>query len=710
MDPPLACESVDARHSRRDKPSQDATSPVAEIIRLWKGEHSGLQNPPEERGPLTLLNLPVDILRLILFEVSRVVPSQPTLQRNLLVQVSSDAEGSLLPLLTVNSTLHNLVAPYIYSSFDIIWPEDIDAFSSVPDGVDSFTRGLTTFALSNRFARTIHRLQGRSSSRREVLRNTYAHFTRNFSISNGPARWTSDYTILTDEGKTLNTLVSLAVQKMINLESFKWDMPTGLTSDVFMALASLDDQPDDRPCKLEQIWVRWHDSRSESLSTPSSVFLDGHVPPTPPPPPPVPFPPDQPPSPPSSGPESIGSLNLNPPMLPRRRVAYSDSHAEYPTFSVLPPVKSLTALEVDQLQYLDEISILVERSKHILKELRLSIGAKAKDSDFVKLKGDQNNLRQVDRGARWPGESNIGDRRLGGVLGVVLGRVYDIRENWPRHVEGDMGSGSFPTQTTIAGPSTPAVPENVQDVDDVPIEMGSRTGEQADDSSRVSVQQGNAFGLSDNSQSHLRPARASEKKSQPGDELALERLELARIQIHTWLCVHAFDWTVLTSLTILQCPGQEKLWRALRERFQPTLVNVRPRRASSRQPPREVWQYHLKLKSLHVDVTTFSMMNFLGSTLAPNSLEDLFLHDRRRTTAPPVTFRQIFQTIKRQHSSLKRLLLDSAHADRIMSRADSRVPYWALSTEMIHYMASGKMESLRELSAVVESTDMVRTS
>ena len=48
---------------------EDATSPAAEILRLWK--HKQPAEPPlaPERGPLTLLKLPVDILRLILNEV-----------------------------------------------------------------------------------------------------------------------------------------------------------------------------------------------------------------------------------------------------------------------------------------------------------------------------------------------------------------------------------------------------------------------------------------------------------------------------------------------------------------------------------------------------------------------------------------------------------------------------------------------------------------
>ncbi len=64
----------------------------------------------------------------------------------------------------------------------------------------------------------------------------------------------------------LGTLVALAVAKMANLETFVWDMPTGVLSDIFMALASLPDHHPANECKLERLWVRWHDN-TETVGT-----------------------------------------------------------------------------------------------------------------------------------------------------------------------------------------------------------------------------------------------------------------------------------------------------------------------------------------------------------------------------------------------------------------------------------------------------------
>lgn len=530
-------------------------------------------------------------------------------------------------------------------------------------------------------------------------------------MANGPSKWTSDSIISTEYGKMLNTLVAISIQRMENLESFKWDMPTGLSSDVFMALASLDDQPDDQPCRLEQVWVRWHDSRStDGSSSTSGDFIEDPLLAPPPPPPPVPFPPDQPPSAPSSTAESIGSLNPNPASLPSRRVPYSENVVEYPTFSVLPPLKSITVLEIDQVAYLDELSFLLERSIPVLKELRLSVANKVKDEDFVQIKGDQRNLQQVDLEARWPGESNIGNRRLGGVLGVVLGRVYNLRKHWPSHPSN--GPKTDPPPEGLAPPGFVVATTQVTITSNVVTTEALNTfaGAQLEDlSSGIDAEDGRPISV-DTSQLDGEAFAPQEQGGELADKVALEVLELARIPIHTWLCANAFDWTVLTSLTILQCPGQEKLWRALREQHRPTLVNTRPRRSSSRQSARETWQYHLKLRHIHVDVTTFALMNFLKETLAPNSLEVLFLHDRRRSMVPPVPIRHIFTgPIKRQHLSLKKLLLDSAHPDKVNNMGDARKMQWALPLETIHYITSGKMSNLRELSVCIDSANMVRT-
>ncbi len=77
----------------------------------------------------------------------------------------------------------------------------------------------------------------------------------------------------------LGTLVALAVAKMENLETFVWDMPTGVLSDIFMGLASLD-EPGRGECKLDRVWIRWHDN-SESIVSSSSSTVSPVQPPPP---------------------------------------------------------------------------------------------------------------------------------------------------------------------------------------------------------------------------------------------------------------------------------------------------------------------------------------------------------------------------------------------------------------------------------------------
>jgi len=108
-------------------------------------------------------------------------------------------------------------------------------------------------------------------------------------------------------------------------------------------------------------------------------------------------------------------------------ISYAQSRVEYPTLSALPPLRSLSVLDIDELDYLDEMSVLIAKSQDRLRELRVGVSAKAVNRDFA-LSWDGPTLHQVDHHAQWPGASKIGERRLGGVLGVLLGRVYDIRK------------------------------------------------------------------------------------------------------------------------------------------------------------------------------------------------------------------------------------------------------------------------------------------
>ncbi|KAG9826706.1 hypothetical protein KCU77_g14654, partial [Aureobasidium melanogenum] len=75
--------------------------------------------------------------------------------------------------------------------------------------------------------------------------NHFASFTKKFSLGNGPSEWVQDYLITKEGGKMLGTLVALAVARMRSLESFTWDMPTGVLSAVWDALSSLADHEGD---------------------------------------------------------------------------------------------------------------------------------------------------------------------------------------------------------------------------------------------------------------------------------------------------------------------------------------------------------------------------------------------------------------------------------------------------------------------------------
>lgn len=550
--------------------------------------------------------------------------------------------------------------------------------------VDALTYGLATLCLGSKFAQRARWLRGSSLGKlkpsERLIDNQYAKYTRKFSLGNGPKDWTAEYMVNKEAGKMLGTLVAIAVGKMINLETFVWDMPTGVLSEVFMALASLQDHYSEGEHKLEKIWVRWHDNSEipDASSSASSPIQ-------PPPPPPLPLPP-------------IGDIvtligttlpnDYQPPVI--SPIKYSESNVEYPTFSVLPPLKSLTVLDIDELAYLDEMSVLIERSKSCLRELRVGMSHKVYLSDFAH-PWDSSILQQVDHEAQWPGESRIGERRLGGVLGVLVGRIYDIRRK-PLKTQEKEATDPAPDQnagsqfsggeefgsSSVNGVPPPFMPTTA-------VSMTGQTHPQSprqSDATRISTQKTNAL--------HGQRKRLDGK-------LQLETLELERVPLSLQVCTKAIDWSVLTSLTILDCLLVEHLWRTLRRQFHPTA----PAHGSPAGTPT---QYHLALKYIHTDNTCSSLISFVKETLAPNSLEVLFLQDRRRTPSPAVKLDQIFKgAIKRHRSSLKKLLLDSSE----VLGDGRRWASWVLSSDMVSYITSGRMPNLKELSAAFDYKDWV---
>ncbi|KAK1758232.1 hypothetical protein QBC47DRAFT_358106 [Echria macrotheca] len=580
----------------------------------------------ERKRPLTLLELPVDILRLIVKEITHT--------------------NDLTALALTCSALYSLAVPLIYSRFDIVWPDGHIA-SSESKSVDALTYGLSTLCLGSAFARTTRRVHHPNAPPlAKFIGSEYAQYTKKFSLGNGPNDWVAEYMITKESGKMLGTLVALALAKMKNLETFMWDMPTGVLSDIFMALASLGDQADNE-CKLNRVWIRWHDN-SENMavmpSTANSTTMMG---------PAV--------VPPGSQLTPIGILlpanATHPP--PRAPVQYSEYHCEYPTFSVLPPLKSLTVLDIDELGYLDEMATLIERSKDTLVDLRVGISPKAAHKDFVQT-WDGPGLKQVDHKARWPGESTIGDRRLGGVLGVLVGRIYDVRKRGFARVKEKSSGIELAVFTEVSSsPATPIIAD--AETDGTPSQTNGEQAPEPAEQGDVSVKVLSPVKTEKPSKS------ASGGRKRLEGKLKLQNLELERVPLSMQVCRHAIDWSLLTSITLLECAQHENLWKMLRKQFQPTPLGTGFGPSSTKsQGSGGALQYHLALKYIHTDLTTVALINFIKETLAPNTLEVLFLQDRRRgppgqATGPPVPIEVIFKgALKRHRESLKKLLLDSS--------------------------------------------------
>ncbi|KAI1768286.1 hypothetical protein GGR53DRAFT_478565 [Hypoxylon sp. FL1150] len=634
--------------------------PVPNLSKLLRGKGREWEAMKAKPRPLLLLDLPVDILRLIVKEITHT--------------------NDLTSLALTNSTLYYLAIPQIYARFDIVWPDDSNPPSDSKN-VDALTYGLSTLCLGSKFAQRSRWMRGSSSGNQKSSRlvdNQYAKYTRKFSLGNGPKDWTSEYEVIKESGKMLGTLVAIAVGKMVNLEAFVWDMPTGVLSEVFMALASLQDHYPEGESKLEKVWVRWHDN--SDMSDPTSSISSPIQPP--PPPPPLAIPPI------GSTVTPVGHTlpsNFHP--SAPQPIKYSESHVEYPSFSVLPSLKSLSVLDIDELAYLDEMSVLIERSRFRLRELRVGISSKSRLADFAQA-WDSYTLQQVDHDAQWPGESRIGDRRLGGVLGVLVGRIYDIRRKPAARTQDREPADLAPEQTfspqfngveEFGSPNLNSALPTIAHTNGALHSQEYPFKQQHHDVVAVSGQANDGVGI---------------ERTRLDGKLQLETLELERVPLSLQVCAKAIDWNVLTKLTILDCMFVDNLWRALKRQFYPTS----PPHGSPAGTP---VQYHLGLKHIHTDMTSNTLISFIRDTLAPNSLEVLFLQDRRRTLGA-VKVSQVFKgAIKRHRLSLKKLLLDSSDE----SGEGQRWKSWMLSSDMVSYITSGRMPNLKELSAAFDYKD-----
>lgn len=657
-----------------------------------------------QKDPLRLLDLPVDILQAILRELTHT--------------------NDLTSLALTHSALHALVVPHIYSRFDIVWP-DANATFENRMGVDALTYGLATLVMAQDvFGEAPYQQLSQhtcehcgqlsqpspqpSNSPRKIRRGNYfAQYTRKFSLGNGPADWVQEYLITKEGGKMLGTLVALAVGRMRNLEAFIWDMPTGVLRDVWLALASLGNRHDGQECRLERVWVRWHDNQDQG---------------------PLASPP-----PPGAGP---GPQVSN---LPSILAGHATSlfqippypRVEFPTFSILPPLRSLSVLDIDELPYAEEMSVLIERSLGKLQELRIGMASHAQFDIWARPAEDRAPVLP-------PLIPGIGDQspRPGGLLGILVHRFCDAFS----HQKVD--------QPTLTEPQKPSSDETVEDVqmeedkeDDTENTISASEINQLgallsahniedEDSSAVPIAVSkrttyNQLPTSAQNQPQIAgdPFQDSSKDESSGArKLQLETIEVERVYLSIAVMSKALDWSRLKTLTLLGCRNHEQLWKALRKRFTPTSrrrVSTTPFRMSisggSSLPSRSQtstpisnstseYDYPLSLKRLHTDTVSPSLVAFIKDTLAPDSLEWLFLQENTAYKSP-VSIDTIYRgAIRRHRSSLTKLLIDSTLRSEDPETPDTNWRRWVFSRELITCITSGKMK-LRELSMSIDYKD-----
>jgi hypothetical protein len=674
-----------------------------------------------QKEPLRLLDLPVDILQAILGEFTETI--------------------DLTSLALTNSALHALVIPHIYSRFDIIWPDSNSASFENQMGVDALTYGLATVVMAHdvfgeapyqqhcqhHCPRCGHQdqpaQQDLNKPRRVRRGNYFAQYTRKFSIGNGPAEWVKDYLITKEGGKMLGTLAALAVARMRNLEVFIWDMPTGVLRDVWLALASLATRDDGRECRLERVWVRWHDNQDQgplASPPPSGVGTGLQASDLP-----------------SILASSATSLFQIPP-YPR---------VQFPTFSILPPLKSLSVLDIDELPYAEEMSVLVERSLAKLQELRIGLASHAQHDQWA---------RPAEDGAPvlpppMPGLAGQ-SRRPGGILGILVHRfcpAFSHHRNHQLHLKPDSPKDVAEEDVDVA----PHLERDKEDDSEDPIDASdmkqlgalmSAHGIKDDDPPTeptstvgrppVTFDQP-VVGRHDRSHSvGGNPFPDSRNKEEHATrKLQLEILEIERVFLSIAVLSKAIDWSRLKTLTLLGCRNHEQLWKALRNRFTPanrrrvvsasssfrgvskSVLGGIPQdggspagraRASSSSSSSE--NYPLKLRRLHTDAVSPALIAFIRDTLAPDSLEWLFLQDNADYKSQ-MSIGAIYRgAIRRHRLSLTKLLVDSTLRSEDPDTPDTNWRRWVFTRELIDCVTgggTGKKMKLRELSMSIDYKD-----
>lgn len=472
--------------------------------------------------------------------------------------------------------------------------------------------------------------------------NYYGQHTRIFSIGNGPLHWVQEYSVNREVGKMLGTLVALAVARMVNLEAFIWDMPTGVVREIWLALASLANRPGHQ-CRLERIWVRWHDNSE------SPVLWGSQAP-------------------------------------AATRLLHKYKHVEHPSLSVLPPLKSVTVLDIDESAYVEELAVLIERSRHRLTELRIGIASHAAKSKWLRC-GTSSDTAVV-TSSEWP--------RASGVLGILS------RGATEEQIQQD-------DSATVASTAELSMPSDGS-ADTSPENVSNPSGQEAvsPPSAEPHIPQDPKSPPSACSDMPTNKIPSPVSASEPDVEmLKLEVLELERIPLSVPTLLPAIDWTRLTTLTIMQCDDHEKLWRALRRKYAPPSPRSQDKGKGRRRSSSDSLDFSLNIKHLRTDSVSPYLMLFVKDALAPNTLESVYLHDSARYSSV-VQIDAIYRHIFRKHRlSLRKVLVDANGRRTIADLPSSQWYKWMFNHEMVSFVTSGRMPQLKELGMAMYYRDWV---
>ena len=538
----------------------------------------------------------------------------------------------------------------------------------------------------------------------------------------------------------LGTLVALTIARMPNLETFVWDMPTGVLREVWDALANTSSG---RRSRLEKVWVRFHDNK-EVLAVTAPTMVSNATAPLPNP----------------SGVPATSDpyLSHTTGMAPMTDLEFSYKNTECPSLSILPPLRSLTVLEVDEPAYLAEMSVLIQRSVRSLRELRVGISSSYNASLSS----------STQRHALDPKIEYIAH---GGFLGLIMSKIYDCRPTLRPEVQESTSSLMTEAASVIdqGPPKNSVLPLSALTIEEEPRLAGPasiRLPDSPDEAEYMEATSGfgvaatnippegppksvgshiaSSLSLAPNGP-NLKPIEKSEEQLFPSerhrpdrsiaeytahpmsleaprrDRLSLEVLELEKIPMAVPVLLHSIDWSILTNLTLLGCSGHDELWKTLKRKYSPkssgsfsisspqipSTQGLLRRKTTSKFDPISPSDYRLNLKKIHTDFVSPGLIAFLKDALAPNSLESLILQDRGKSM-PSVTVDSIYRGPIRYHrSSLKKLSIDASEKAPDSRSRSNKWKKWILNREILTFITSGKMSSLRELGLAVDYKDWV---